>query len=154
MKEMKQFIIKLEWELSFDKMTDEQRGIMVKVFFDYHNQRELDFKGDVLVEALWLNMLPNIERMNTKYLASVENGKKGGRPKKTQTNLNKPNNNLTNTLKEKVKEKVKEEVKDKVSKKEYFKLIADAMKYHNLTQEQSEELINDAYEIEDETIIL
>jgi len=126
---MEQFIIKLEWEPSFDKMTDEQRGIMVKVFFDYHNGRPLDFKGDVLVEALWLNMEPNIQRMNNKYMASVENGKKGGRPRKKtnnptkpNNNLNKPNHNQTDTLKEKVKVKenikVKEDVKEEVNEKE------------------------------------
>lgn len=113
---MEQFIIKLEWEPSFNKLTNEQRGILFQVFFDYHNQRELDFQGDLMVEVLWLNMVNNIERINNKYLASVENGKKGGRPKKTQVkpnnNLKKPNNNLTEpnqkdpiTLKEKEKEK-------------------------------------------------
>ena len=126
---MKQFIIKLEWEPSFDRMTDEQRGIMLKVFFDYHNGRELNFKEDVLVEALWLNMIPNIDRMNEKYMASVNNGKLGGRPKKTQTkpnnNLTKPNTNQTDTLKEKVKEKEKEEVKVKEEVKEKEKLKVD-----------------------------
>lgn len=132
---MDKFIVLLEWEPSFNKMSDNQKGILFQAFFDYHNGKEQDFKGDAWVESIWLNIQPNIERMNKNYKSSVENGKKGGRPRKTQSkpnnnpikpnnNLNKPDNNQPLTFKEKEKEKEKEEVKEKV--KEEVKENANA----------------------------
>jgi hypothetical protein len=107
---MDKFIVLLEWEPSFNKMTDNQKGILFQAFFDYHNEKEQDFKGDGWVESIWLNIQPNIERMNKNYKSSIENGKKGGRPRKTQSkpnnNLNKPDNNQPLTFKEKEKEEI------------------------------------------------
>ena len=122
--EYKQFIFKLEWEPSIEKLTTLQKGILLQVFYDYHNGRDLDYNDDVMVEMLWLNLLPNIERMNQKYRTSVENGRKGGVPKGTvpwnkgkQKTDSEPNTNPTQsetnqprTLKVKVKEKVKDNV--------------------------------------------
>lgn len=74
--------MKLEWEPSFNEMTDEQRGIMLKVFFDYHKGRELDFKGDTLVKCLWLNIFPNIKneinKQRVKELFDIRKSKKKG----------------------------------------------------------------------------
>lgn len=51
-------------------------------------------------KALFTAIKPNIDKAAARYVASVENGKKGGRPK-TQTkpseNLEKPSNNLDQT---------------------------------------------------------
>ena len=47
-----------------------------------------------VVEAMFLLVKPAVESACRRYDASVENGKKGGRPKKPNNNLNKPNNNL------------------------------------------------------------
>jgi hypothetical protein len=58
---MDKFIVLLEWEPSFKKMSNEQKGILFQVFFDYHNGNELDFKGDGLVESIWLSIQPNID---------------------------------------------------------------------------------------------
>ena len=129
--EYKQFIFKLEWERSIEKLTTLQKGILLQVFYDYHNGRDLDYNDDVMVEMLWLNLLPNIERMNDKYRTSVENGRKGGVPKGTvpwnkvkQQSDSEPNTNPTQseanqprTLKEKVEVKVKEKVEVEVKEK-------------------------------------
>ena len=56
-----------------------------------------------VAEAIFTLIKPNIDNATKRYNASVENGKKGGRPKKEKpnenlekpnTNLNKPNENL------------------------------------------------------------
>ena len=47
------------------------------------------------VKSVFLLMKPNIDSSINRYKASVENGKKGGRPKKE--NLEKPKRNLTQT---------------------------------------------------------
>jgi hypothetical protein len=44
--------------------------------------------------SIWILIKPTLDSSTKRYKASVENGKKGGRPKKTQE---KPNNNLTET---------------------------------------------------------
>ena len=49
---------------------------------------------DGIEKSIWLLIKPNLDSSSKRYRASVENGKKGGRPKKTQE---KPNNNLTKT---------------------------------------------------------
>ena len=45
-------------------------------------------------KSIWSLMRPTLDSSTKRYKSSVENGKKGGRPKKTQE---KPNNNLTKT---------------------------------------------------------
>lgn len=54
-----------------------------------------------ITKALLTAMIPTIDNANKRYVASVENGKKGGRPKKNKENpatknenLEKPNDNL------------------------------------------------------------
>ena len=54
-----------------------------------------------ITKALLTAMIPTIDNANKRYVASVENGKKGGRPKKNKENpaaknenLEKPSNNL------------------------------------------------------------
>ena len=49
-----------------------------------------------VAKAMFILMKPNIDSANARYKASVENGKKGGRPPKNK-NLEKPNNNLDET---------------------------------------------------------
>ena len=44
--------------------------------------------------SIWILIKPTLDSSTKRYKSSVENGKKGGRPKKTQE---KPNNNLTET---------------------------------------------------------
>lgn len=49
-----------------------------------------------IANAIFTLIKPNIDNATKRYNASVENGKKGGRPKK-EKNLEKPNNNLEET---------------------------------------------------------
>jgi len=50
----------------------------------YGEELEMSAKA----KALFILMKPNIDASQKKYLSSVENGKKGGRPKKPNQNLN------------------------------------------------------------------
>jgi hypothetical protein len=134
-KEIVQFVVKFEWEKSFSRLTDEEKGILFQVFFDHHNNKELNFKDKNTIEAVWYALEPNIKRINENYITSVENGKLGGAPKgvipwnkgkkkgepnrNLNTNLKEPNGNLNTNLKEpngnqtltlKEKENEKEEV--------------------------------------------
>lgn len=59
-----------------------------------------EIKDDLspITKALLTAMIPTIDNANKRYVASVQNGKKGGRPKKNKEevseNLEKPNQNL------------------------------------------------------------
>ena len=73
---------------------------------------------DGIAKAMFILMKPNIDSANARYRASVENGKKGGRPKKNK-NLEKPNNNLDETQeepKQNLNDNVDDNVDDNVNK--------------------------------------
>ena len=70
---------------------------------------------DGIAKAMFILMKPNIDNANARYKASVENGKRGGRPRKKQGEKNldktqqKPNNNL-----DKTQQKPKQNLNDNV----------------------------------------
>ena len=70
---------------------------------------------DGIAKAMFILMKPNIDNANARYKASVENGKRGGRPRKKQGENNldktqqKPNNNL-----DKTQQKPKQNLNDNV----------------------------------------
>ena len=57
----------------------------------YGEQSELS----VIAKSIFTVIKPNIDKATARYTASIENGKKGGRPSKK--NLKKPNRNPTET---------------------------------------------------------
>lgn len=77
---------------------DDEQAKAYKYIFEYvfegKEPNERDF-----ATAMFCMVKVNIDNANKRYLASVENGKKGGRPPKNK-NLEKPNNNLDITHKE------------------------------------------------------
>lgn len=80
-------------------MPDEvEQAKAYKYIFEYvfegKEPNERDF-----ATAMFCMVKVNIDNAKKKYIASVENGKKGGRPKKNE-NLEKPKNNLDKTYKE------------------------------------------------------
>ena len=101
---MDRFVVMNEWGEALSPLTDEQVGKVFRIMLNYNKGIEVEI-NDPSIKAIWNLIKPNIDRINTKYQASIENGKKGGRPKKPNNNLTKPNNNLTETYKEKEKEK-------------------------------------------------
>lgn len=66
---------------------------------EYSLEGKLTSELEGVIRAMFTLIKPNIDSTNAKYKASVENGKKGGRPKKNsdnkkdKKNLGKPNNN-------------------------------------------------------------
>lgn len=89
-------------------LTDEQAGVLLKAILRYEADMELP-EMDAITKITFLSIKSQLDATDRRYEASVENGKKGGRPKKeenkkpkkTQTkpnqNLKKPNHNLTET---------------------------------------------------------
>ena len=82
-----------------------------KSIFEYCFNDVIPDTNDGIAKAMFILMKPNIDNANARYQASVENGKKGGRPKKQKPieNLEKPKNNLDET-----QEKPNENLNDNV----------------------------------------
>lgn len=72
-----------------------------KALAEYGLTGEMGDDLSPIAKALLTAMIPTIDNANKRYVASVENGKKGGRPKKNKEvvqeikeNLEKPKQNL------------------------------------------------------------
>ena len=108
---MKRFVVELEWADHFEDLTNEEMGILFNNFITYHRDGSVDDSSRI-VNIAWKSVVKQIDRMNAKYTKDVENGKKGGRPRKTNNPTitpKKPLNNPKVTYKDKDKEEYKEE---------------------------------------------
>ena len=89
-----------------------------------------------VAKAMFILIKPNIDSANARYKASVENGKKGGRPRKNK-NLGKPNNNLDETqqepksnLNDNVDDNVYDNKKENNKRKNFIKpILVEVQKY-------------------------
>ena len=89
-----------------------------------------------VAKAMFILMKPNIDSANARYKASVENGKKGGRPRKNKK-LEKPNNNLDETqqepksnLNDNVDDNVYDNKKENNKRKNFIKpILEEVQKY-------------------------
>jgi len=96
-KERNGFIFLKTFDESINDLEEDDKCIMYKAIIHYGLYGvEPDLQKGYL-KSIWKLITSTIDVTSKKYDASVENGKKGGRPKKTQE---KPNNNPTETLKE------------------------------------------------------
>ena len=81
------------WEAIDNLPNDLNKCNLIKSICEYmFYSNEPTLEG--IEKSIWLLIKPTLDASSKRYKASVENGKKGGRPKKTQE---KPNNNLTET---------------------------------------------------------
>lgn len=82
----------------YDSIKNLDDDIQIEVFKAlceyYFNDNNIELSP--ISNAIFMLMKPNIDNALKRYNASVENGKKGGRPPK-EKNLEKPNNNLDKT---------------------------------------------------------
>jgi len=74
------------WEKYFSKMTGEQVKEVFKIIFHFNLTFEILKTNDLAIEMVVATIIDNIKRDATKRakqaIASAENGKLGGRPKK------------------------------------------------------------------------
>ena len=91
----KKVIVYTDWIEQFKDLTDEEAGKLIKHFFAYVN--DLDPKSDRLTELLFNPIKATLKRdlisWESKQKVNIENGKKGGRPKKKETHDNPKNPN-------------------------------------------------------------
>lgn len=82
----KSFILYCDQRGIFDKLSDEQAGALIKHIFSYVNDENPE--GDFITELAFEGIKTALKRDLKKYEGYIdkqrENGRKGGRPKKTQ----------------------------------------------------------------------
>lgn len=148
---MDRFIIMTEWADALDHLTDEQVGKFFRIMTNYSKGVEVEI-NDQAVQVAWNLIKPQVKRINDKYQTSIENGKKGGRPK---NNLNQPNNNprKPNNNPTITQENPTETYKDKDKEKEKYKEIISSYgdfderftKIVNLFPSSKQNGVDDAY---------
>ena len=82
----KSFVAYCDWGETFDALTNEEAGKLAKHLFSY--VRDEDPKSDKQTELIFIGIKQALKRDLVKYEQYIDkqsvNGKKGGRPKKTQ----------------------------------------------------------------------
>jgi len=87
-------IVYADWISLFDKLTNEEAGKLIKHFFNYVNDLNPvceDRLIELLFEPIKATLKRDLQKWEEKTDVNRENGRKGGRPKKTEQNPNKPN---------------------------------------------------------------
>jgi hypothetical protein len=107
----KKVVVYCDWIETFESLTDDEAGRLIKHFFRYVN--DLNPTSDRLVELMFTPIKQTLKRdlqsWNEKRVKNSENGKLGGRPKKSEENPIKANGLFKNPI------KAKKAVSDSVS---------------------------------------
>jgi hypothetical protein len=141
--ELKKFIIMLEWYPQLKRLTNEELGILFRNLFNHHLGLPID-ESDRVSIGVFEGLLPNIDRMNQKYLKDIENGKKGGAPKGNNNASKQPKNNPQSTQ-EQPKDNVKTTYKEKEKEKEKYNDIINITS-NRTSGENLDEVINNFWE--------
>jgi hypothetical protein len=128
------FVFLRTFNESIEDLDPQDKCIMLEAIINYGLYGDEPDLTKGYLKGIWKLISSTIDVTSKKYDTSVENGKKGGRPKKPNNNLTetqekpnnnltetqeKPNNNPTETLKEnKIKENKIELNKIKIKEKE------------------------------------
>ena len=140
----KKVIVYTDWISTFDSLTDEEAGKLIKHFFRYVNDE--DPKSDRLTELLFMpikaTLKRDLESWERKQGINRENGAKGGRPRKpneTQENpvgfletQNNPEKGVSDSVIVSVSDSVS--VNDILLKKETKDIIDEKPKKFNFKQ--------------------
>ena len=86
-------------------LPDQDRLAFYDVILSYGLNGELPADIPPHIMALFIGIKPNIDRSVSRYKAAVENGKKGGRPRKEKPNKNQTQSQTKNLNKDKDLEK-------------------------------------------------
>lgn len=82
------FLVFYEWENNLENLTDEQAGVLFRAMFAYEKRGEAYAGADPAVAMAMSFIRCAIDRNRQKYLerckANRQNGKRGGRPSKSQ----------------------------------------------------------------------
>ncbi len=91
----KSFVLYLDYKANLDMLTNEQKGMLLNMIFEYASSGSV-LEADPVVKMAFSFIKNNLDRDMEKYEKTCErnrnNGKLGGRPKKQVDNSTNPNN--------------------------------------------------------------
>lgn len=88
-------IVYSDWGSTFEKLTDEEAGRLIKHFFSYVNDKDpkpTDRLTEIVFEPIKQTLKRDLKAWEIKQGINRENGAKGGRPKKPTESEQNPNN--------------------------------------------------------------
>ena len=136
------FFVNLDWNKTIQKLTDEEAGQLLKNMFNFSLDQPL-IDTSIIVETICdMGVFKTIEINKNKYIdkcrVNAENGKRGGRPKGTNNNPEKPNGLFENP--EEAKDKNKDisniilESKSKIIEKDKTRIKEEKNKMKTLVE--------------------
>ena len=75
----KSFVLYTEWENTFNRLSNELAGELIKVIFDYVRTGEIPQIDNAVVDGVFSAFQPSIDRNISKYDAAIEQRKKAGK---------------------------------------------------------------------------
>ena len=90
-------------------LNDVQLGHLMRAMMEYHFEDKEPMDLEDKLEVFWMFIREDLDRAKLKYDQAVENGRKGGRPKKTQA---KPKESSSNRKKGRTKTSRKSSCKE------------------------------------------
>ena len=127
---MNYFCLYLDMVETFEDLTDEEAGLVIKSLLAYCNGQEvpqLSGGAKIVFGLLRRQFERDSESYESKRLKLSENGRKGGRPKANETKENQKLFSESKKSQEEEKEEDKEKEKDKEEDKDKKKEKADAL---------------------------
>ena len=75
----KSFVLYTEWENTFNRLSNELAGELIKVIFDYVRTGEIPQIDNAVVDGVFSAFQPSIDRNISKYYAAIEQRKEAGK---------------------------------------------------------------------------
>ena len=75
----KSFVLYTEWENTFNRLSNELAGELIKVIFDYVRTGEIPQIDNAVVDGVFSAFQPSIDRNISKYDAAIEQRKEAGK---------------------------------------------------------------------------
>lgn len=75
----KSFVLYTEWENTFNRLSNELAGELIKVIFDYVRSGEIPQIDNAVVDGVFSAFQPSIDRNISKYDAAIEQRKEAGK---------------------------------------------------------------------------
>lgn len=128
------FVMFKNWAEAIDSLPEEYQLETYKALVKYGLNGEMPKNCSPVVNAMLISFSVGMETNIARYNASIENGKKGGRPPKdktqeTQQNLEKPNRTQENQVEPRQNLNVNVNVNDNVND---IKLVKESLKNNNV----------------------
>jgi hypothetical protein len=115
-KEDGNFVIFENYKEYFENLSGEQVKLLMLSLFEFAKNDNIIKHNDLVLDMILKTMTDNMIIGSKRRIASIENGKKGGRPKQEDKKINELNNNDNNDNKKEEIEIFFEELKNILSK--------------------------------------